>query len=187
MAENWLHSNRRATWIGALPWFAVIIVGISLAAGWIGSPSWTVLRWMGAFLGVVGAVLMGLWLYATHRPRLSYDDGFLLVYLRVHRPLRIPIEIVECFFMGQGQSQLPGPAGRSVETANLIVRLAERANDWKQIAVHPVLGRWCDGYITIRGAWCEPLKRETVNRLNARLTDVQRDRKFGSQPRKEAV
>jgi hypothetical protein len=53
--------------------------------------------------------------------------------------------------------------------SQLAVRLAERATEWSQIDVKPALGKWCGGYITIYGAWCEPLRIELVNRLNAQL------------------
>jgi hypothetical protein len=53
--------------------------------------------------------------------------------------------------------------------------LAESADQWKQVPVQSSLGQWCDGYIIIRGTWCEPLSGELVNQLNERLVRVQRE------------
>jgi hypothetical protein len=80
--------------------------------------------------------------------------------------------LVEAFFVGQGPAELPGGMARSQETANLVARLAQRATEWAQRDVKPALGRWCEGYVTIRGTWCEPLNTELVRRLNRRLAEV---------------
>jgi hypothetical protein len=97
----------------------------------------------------------------------------LLVYLDPTRPTRVPIEIVECFFLGQGPSELPKLKGREPETQNVIVRLAEAASEWKHRDVRRALGHWCEGYITIRGSWCEPISPDLMKRLNRRLAEVQ--------------
>jgi hypothetical protein len=59
----------------------------------------------------------------------------------------------------------------------VVVRLAESATDWKHREVRPAFGQWCEGYITLRGAWCEPITREVMQGLNRRLAEVQRERK----------
>ena len=67
------------------------------------------------------------------------------------------------------------PAGSGdTETINLIARLSQRETDWAHRDVKRALGHWCDGYITIRGTWCEPLNSDVVRRLNRRLADVKR-------------
>jgi hypothetical protein len=65
------------------------------------------------------------------------------------------------------------------------VRLAESAQDWKHRDVRPAFGHWCEGYITIRGSWCEPINEGLMKRLNQRLVAVQRERKAAS--REEAA
>ena len=50
----------------------------------------------------------------------------------------------------------------------------DAAHEWRRSETKPSLGHWCDGYITIRGTWCEPLSIELVNRLNTRLFEVTR-------------
>ena len=57
------------------------------------------------------------------------------------------------------------------------LRLAEAASEWKHRDMRPAFGLWCEGYITIRGAWCEPIGKELMQRLNRRLAEVHRERK----------
>jgi hypothetical protein len=89
----------------------------------------------------------------------------------------VPIDAVEVFFLGQGASELPNLRGREPETQNVVVRLAESATEWKHRDVRPALGQWCEGYITLRGSWCEPITRDVMQRLNRRLAELQRERK----------
>jgi hypothetical protein len=55
--------------------------------------------------------------------------------------------------------------------------LAESATQWHQMPVRASLGEWCDGYITVRGMWCEPLTIKLVTDLNRRLAQVKRGTK----------
>jgi hypothetical protein len=84
----------------------------------------------------------------------------------------LPIGVVECFFLAQGPSHLP--QGQQTQTANIVIRLAESASQWRQVPVQRRLGHWEDGYITIRGAWTEPIDRALLERLNASLVAAQR-------------
>jgi hypothetical protein len=120
--------------------------------------------------------MMGELLYALTRPRLGYEAGELLVFLEPTRATRVPIEIVEVFFLGQGPSTLPKLRDREPETQNVVIRLAESAVDWKHRDVRPAFGQWCEGYITIRGSWCEPITPGVMRRLNSRLAEVKRER-----------
>jgi hypothetical protein len=83
----------------------------------------------------------------------------------------VPAHIVESFFVGQGPATLPGGT-QNHRTANLIARLSQRETDWARRDVKPALGKWCDGYVTINGTWCEPLDDAVVRRLNRRLHEV---------------
>jgi hypothetical protein len=107
-----------------------------------------------------------------HRPRIAYQDGQVLFYLRSGSPIAIPVEFVEAFFLGQGPLALPGQPRHADSTVNLVARISQRATAWSARDVKPALGRWCDGYVTICGAWCEPLNGEIVRRLNRRLLEV---------------
>ncbi len=155
----------------ALLTFAGLLLASGLG-GRIESP------WLRAAGSVIAAA--GLWaVLAIARqirdPRLAYADGQLIVHLTHGEPIRVPIDIVEGFLLGQGPSMLPGKRHAKSEAATLVIRLAESAVEWERREVKPALGRWCDGYITIRGTWCEPLGVPLVNRLNQRLADVSRE------------
>jgi hypothetical protein len=119
------------------------------------------------------AAMVGL-AFQLRRPRIAYENGRLLFWLRSGAPISVPVEAVECFWMGQSESLLPGKRHRDTETAAIVVRIAEKAIEWHHQSVKLQLGKWCDGYVTIRGTWCEPLNIELVNRLNQRLSEVSR-------------
>jgi hypothetical protein len=177
MAEVWLRTNRRALLVGSiLP--ATVLAALVAALVWslVSGQHWGLSAALGAAAFVTLWLMAGL-IHTTALPRLAYDNGDLLVYLDLHRPTRVPIDIVEVFFLGQGPSELPKLEGQEPETQNVIVRLAESAAEWKHRAVRPALGQWCEGYITIRGAWCEPITPEIVRHMNHRLMEIQRERK----------
>lgn len=177
MIEVWLKTNRRALLLG------MVLPGIFFVAG-AGGLVWSTAtgqHWALATLFLAPAVLplwmIGELLYAMVQPRLAYADGHLLVFLEPTHPTQVPIEIVECFFLGQGPSELPRLKGREPETQNVVIRLAESATEWRHRSVRPTFGYWCEGYLTLRGSWCEPITPALMQRLNARLADVQRQPK----------
>lgn len=179
--EIWLRTNRRILWAGAL------IPGILfvLCAGWMWFAREGIFFWVGVVIaaGFLALSLVAVWL--TRRPRLAYLHGELIVYLGGWRPIHVPIDVVECFFLGQGATGLPkaavGDDESRVATKTIVVRLAEAAHEWKHRAVRPSLGLWCENYITILGTWCEPISGEVVMRLNRRLIEVQRERRDARQ------
>lgn len=177
MREIWLHTNRRAIALGMLLPGGIVITGgaLALTAWWLSASAWWV--GLGAVCAIAGAAMLaslGWWLST---PRLAYEGNELVVFLDRGQTVRVPIDIVECFFLGQGASFLPPLEGREPETANVIVRLAESAVDWKHRDVNPRIAHWCEGYVTLRGAWCEPIDAEGLRRLNHRLAEIHRQRK----------
>jgi hypothetical protein len=179
--EAWLQTNRRALFLG------MIMPGLLLAAA-AGGLVWCLMTGQHPgmllvllLLAAVPLWMMGELLYASSYPRIGYHRGYMLVYLEPTRPTKVPIEIVECFFLGQGGSELPKLHGREPETQNVVVRLAESAAEWKHRDVRPAFGHWCEGYITIRGSWCEPITESLMKRMNQRLVEVQRERKAAAQ------
>jgi hypothetical protein len=122
----------------------------------------------------VGGSLATLLLWQFIRPRIAYRDEKVLFYLRAAHPIGVPVEFVEAFFLGQGPTKLPGAVG-SEQTVNLVARLSQRQTEWAELPVSPVLGNWSEGYITIRGTWCEPLNNEVIRRLNRRLKELKTD------------
>ncbi|HUG69071.1 MAG TPA: hypothetical protein VMM76_15080 [Pirellulaceae bacterium] len=170
----WLHTNRRALWLGIV----VLSPALLIAIGCVTLAADTLVRWIAAAAALVLAYAIGLCVYLMFQPRLSYANERLCVRLRPGPPLQVPIEIVECFFLGQGPTLLPRPFGKRdkvEETSTIVVRLAESADQWKHFDVKPALGLWCDGYITIRGTWCEPITNELLKRLNGNLIAAHRE------------
>jgi len=186
MPEVWLRPNRRALLLGMImPALAVFAGAWGVAIALITQASFW---WMlpGGLIALVGIYLIGSLGFSLSLPRVAYEGGELLVFLGAPEPVRVPIEIVEVFFVGQGASNLPPMKGKEPETTNIIVRLAESAPEWKHRDVDPRFAHWCEGYITLRGAWCEPIGEGALRKLNKRLVEVQRERKVQTaQPQKE--
>jgi hypothetical protein len=113
--------------------------------------------------------------YSSRRPRIFRQGHQLLFRIAVHRPVAVPLDVLEAFFLGRGPAHLPGGLGEPLETVNLVVRLSQRATEWHHRETDPRLGTWCGGYITIRGTCCEPLTTDVVRRLNRSLTDAKRE------------
>lgn len=171
----WLHPNRRVLWLGVA--FCALLIGGNALAAFMASLDWV--RWLCIIVLFPLSYLLAASFFMAISPRLAYENRELLVFLRVGAgPVRVPIDVVECFFLGQGPTLLPQPFGshRAVdETSTIVVRLAEAAEEWKHLKVKATLGLWCDGYITIRGTWCEPITSELVQRLNQQLIEAHRE------------
>jgi hypothetical protein len=154
----------------------VSAAGASVAAL---SPRWelgiapVILGWL---ILAVGAWFALMLIYQMLLPRLAYQAGELLVYLESAQPIRVPIEIVELFFAGQGGSRLPVQEGSASQSRTVVVRLAEAATEWHARDVKPTWGEWREAYIIVRGTWCEPLTPDVFKHLNRRLREVQRER-----------
>lgn len=175
--QCWLRTNRRALLLGmALPLAMLLVAGTALAWS-VSSGQHGLVQLVLLVLAAAPLWMIGELLYAITRPRIGYEAGELLVFLEPARATRVPIDIVEVFMLGQGPSELPKLHGREPETRNVIIRLAESAADWKHRDVRPALGHWCEGYITIRGSWCEPITPAVMQRLNQRLSEIHKQRK----------
>jgi hypothetical protein len=55
-----------------------------------------------------------------------------------------------------------------------VIRLAERALDYRSGATFAPWATWSDSYIVLDGRWCEPLSPELVKSLSSRLVTVKR-------------
>ncbi len=137
--ESWLRPNRRAVALGVLPWIASCGLGSWLmlqpSFGWL-------VRGLGLILAVISlaSILSSVW--AMRSPRVAYRDDELLLFLGALKPVRLPIEIVECFFLGQGPSGVRDKeTGDDLESRNIVVRLAERATEWHQGEVRRRIGK----------------------------------------------
>jgi hypothetical protein len=134
------------------------------------------LGWSVRASGVAVLLLAGIGLSATlllaRQPRVAFANGHVLFYVRLGRPTPVPVDVVECFLLGQGPALLPGNQYARTATTTVVVRLRERAEAWASGEFHPLLAAWCDGYITLRGTWCEPLNVDVVNRMNRLLHEA---------------
>jgi hypothetical protein len=172
MREIWLRTNHRILFLGMILPVTLIVVGVILGMNALADlGTWgRCCGWITVGVGLILLLLIGVQLT---QPRLAYAKGQLQVYLRGGGPIAVPVQLVQCFFLASGAGQMAGPTGRETPLRNLTLRLDEKATEFHHRDVKPALGRWDDGYIVVHGAWCEPLRLDLVQRLNARLAEVQ--------------
>ena len=175
MVEVWLLPNRRAVLMSMLLPAIAGLIGLLLVCGVVAPLAFPWLRIVGGLVLSLAAIAMLAMYQQLRRPRLAYDDHRLMIHLAPGPPIAVPLEHVECFLLGQGPAFLPGKQPDGVETVTVVIRLAEKATDYARRDVKPALGAWCDGHVTIRGTWCEPLDESVVRRLNRRLAEVNRE------------
>jgi len=166
MFEIWLQGNRRV-YQPAI--FVAVVVAVASSAAALLANSKAV--WIGV-AAVAAVAAVALWA-ASRRPRMAFDGRRLLLRVRRGSPVAVPIELVEGFLLGKGPTFLSGRDDYKTETTTLVVRVAERAEEFRKIETDVRLAAWCGHYCTLRGTWTEPLSVDVVNRLNQRLYDVQ--------------
>jgi hypothetical protein len=130
-------------------------------------------RMLAGVSGIAAIPILLMLLVHARLPRLAYADGFLLVYVGSLHPVRVPIEIIEVFFRGQSPVEV-NVSGSDVQAANVVVRLAERAESWHAHEMRSAFGQWKCGYISLNGAWCEPITTDLMHHLNRRLVEVKK-------------
>jgi hypothetical protein len=173
MRETWVRSNTRAVAVGLVLPALLLIAGL-VCLLFFGTP---VVKWLGIGIIVAAGLLTITLLWLMRLPRLGYEDGWLLVYLSSTMPERVPIDVVECFFLGQSLSLVVPGRKAAVPARAIVVRLAESAAEWQNRPTRPALGEWSQGYITLGGTWCEPIHPRLLQRLNERLVEIQRARR----------
>ena len=124
-------------------------------------------------IALSSVALIGIQLL-MRQSRIAYQGEDLFVGLEWIGYQQVPLEIVECFFIGQGASMMPDDEGNPGEAVTVVVRLADAAKDWHRRDVNPKFGQWCDGYITIRGTWSEPLDGDKLKEMNALLLEAKK-------------
>ena len=164
----WLRTNQRACGALLAPAGALVLLGglLLMPSGWT--------RPVGLTFAMVGCIAAAWIVREIITPRLACDGTHLLVFAGGRRPFRVPLEIVEVFFLGQGPSKLPQAVGRPLVNSTIVVRLAEAATEWRKRDTNTRVAHWCEGYITLRGVWCEPIDTETIRRLNSTLVETKR-------------
>ena len=117
MPECWLRTNRRATAaVLALP-AVLLLLGLTLGLVDVCLQRVTWMLWLGAILATVAAITLALVWTATTRMRLGYEHGNLLVFLTGRQPIRVPIDVVEVFFLGQAPAMVKSKDGGLAEIA----------------------------------------------------------------------
>lgn len=170
MREVWVRGNRRAILFGCILPIVLLIVGGALLLRRTAEVASISAIFGGALVGG-GAIILAIMINELRRPRIAYSRGQVLFYVRRGAPAEVPVEIVEGFLIGQGPAELP-VMSQQPKAMNLVVRLSQRHTEWAEQPVKAAIAKWCGGYVTLRGAWCEPLDNEVVRRLNRRLKEV---------------
>ena len=161
---------------------AAVVVAILGVGGIVWGVTWV--RVVGA-AAILASLMASAALSSLLQPRLLRDGDDLLVRLSSGTPERVPLKHVEVFFFGQGPA-MTGPRGdesdedKQDQTSNVVIRLAESAPELHKRSVDRRLGHWCDGYIVIRGTYCEPLSKELLTNLNRQLVEHHRRDKQAS-------
>ncbi len=171
MREIWLQGNRRAILFGAILPTVLMLAGLAMVGVALNRDGAIVLRSCGSAAILIGMLVLAILAVQYRRPRIAFQNAHVLFFVRSGGPIAVPVDIVEAFIIGQGPAHLPG-ISKQPNTVNLVARLSQRHTEWARQAVKPAIASWCDGYVTIRGTWCEPLNSEVIRRLNRRLKEV---------------
>jgi hypothetical protein len=176
--HDWLRSNLRLA--GLLAVIASFLFLSSLAicgvALWFSGGLSGVAFLFSAGLGILSCII-GYLAFTAKQGRIFLKDSELIVRIGPASVERLPLDAVECFFLGSQPLDHSGDPVASDEAAfrvgTLVVRVAERYG-------HLASGRrgpwacWEDGYLVVDGRWSEPLVVETLRRINGRLAVAKR-------------
>lgn len=169
--RTWLRGNARPGWIAL--WLG-IAASLVLAWGWSRFEPRPGAVW--SALVPLPAVLGGAFLGLAAAPRIVLDGREVVVRLRPLRGERVPLEVVECFFLGSRLE--PPPTGDGTRGGHrvrtLVLRFAERAAEFADRRTLAAWGDWREGSATFDGRWCEPLSVDLVRRLNRDLAATKR-------------
>lgn len=173
--EVWLRGNPRPAAVGVAVCGVTAVAAVAVARACAAPP------WFAWTLGAAGAIAVGLvggLLAAASAPRLERRGGTVRIRLAPRATHDVPLEVVECVFPGsQAITEPGGDAARRVGT--VVIRLAERAREWRSRPTFAPWGSWDDGHVVVDGRWCEPLSMEVTKRLGARLLEAKRDAAAG--------
>lgn len=174
-AEVWLRGNVRPVLAAA---GGVAVIAVALVALFAALPVPAV-AWLvaGAMIGLVMISLVTLG-YAAAQPRLVWRGDRLMVRVSPAAVATVPLEVVECFFAGSNPLDASGAPTCGEHAAfrvgTLVVRIAERAHDYRSGKTFRPWVVWEDGYLVIDGRWCEPLSPAKARDLGGRLAAAKR-------------
>jgi hypothetical protein len=171
--EVWLRGNARPA-LGLLVALLTVagLAGLTVVAL---APPWWARAAVAGVAATASAIAAGL-VWVAGRPRLVRAGDALEIRLSPFGRERVPLAIVECVFPGSqplGTDDADADGGRRVNT--LVLRLAERATEWRSRPVTAAWGAWDDGNVVFDGRWCEPLSPALAREISARLMDAKRD------------
>ena len=183
-SEVWLRSNPRPAVAGA----AVVALAVALAVAVLragGGPVW--IRWGVAVAAAAGGAIAVALVMTASLPRLVRRGNRLRVRLSPLAAHDVPLEIVECVF--PGSSPLAGTESTAAprRVGTVVVRLAERAIDWKERPTFTAWGTWSDGHVVVDGRWCEPLSLEVTKQLGQRILEAKREAAAPARPDAETA
>lgn len=168
--EVWLRANLRPVAAVAALGAGLALVAI-VAALVLPLPLWA--SAVLAALAASDALVVVTLAWGAAQPRLMLEGDAVAVRLAPLTVERVPLGVVECIFRGtEPINANDGPPRFRVGT--LVLRLAERATEWRQRPSFRPWGTWDDGHIVIDGRWCEPLSPESARQIAARLADAKR-------------
>jgi hypothetical protein len=170
-AEVWLRGNPRPAAVA----LAASLVAAAIAAGAMVAlrpPAWGIA--VVAAVCVVGLLAATAFVWSAARPRLACRGGVVEVRLAPLGVQRVPLDVVECVFPGSQPvvADSGDVAARRVNT--LVLRLAERAAEWRTRPVAAAWGSWADGTVVFDGRWCEPLTPALAREISTRLLEARR-------------
>jgi len=171
-SEVWLRSNPRPAVAGAA--VAGLAMAMVVAVLWtVGGPGWC--WWAVALAAAASVPIVAALVVTASLPRLVRQGNRLRVRLSPLAAEDVPLEIVECVFPGSSPLVGTESAAAPRRVGTVVVRLAERAIDWKQRPTFAPWGTWSDGHVVIDGRWCEPLSLEVTKQLGQRILEAKRE------------
>jgi len=169
--EVWLKSNLRPVAGLALAAIVVAVVCSPVVVVWDAS---ALAGWLLAgLLAGVASVVLTLAVIAW-QPRLSYRQGMLRVRLSPLVLQEVPLESVECFFLGSSAVDSGPQSEATRRVGTLVMRIAERAIAWQERPTFAPWGQWKEGAVVFDGRWCEPLSIGVARGLSAKLVEAKR-------------
>lgn len=183
-SEVWLRSNPRPAVAGAA--VAGLAMAMVVAVLWtVGGPGWC--WWAVALAAAASVPIVAALVVTASLPRLVRQGNRLRVRLSPLAAEDVPLEIVECVFPGSSPLVGTESAAAPRRVGTVVVRLAERAVDWKERPTFAAWGSWSDGHVVIDGRWCEPLSLEVTKQLGQRILEAKREVTAPGQPDAETA
>jgi len=185
----WLRGNMRPAALMAAM-FALVCGGLLASLRLADTPPAPLMVGLVCAFCVLAATVMATFLAAASRARLERVGDVLRVRLALFRTQDVPLDVVECFFLGSQPLEQPGTVSEDLPThrvGTLVVRLAERAVEWHQRPTMSEWGTWKEGAIVCDGRWCEPLSADLVRSLTQRLVDAKRSLAAGQSSEGQSV